>query len=141
MGVHTGITLHHFKKFFGENRTIGIDMYNINNDECVITADINTFTDNIPIAFAENDIGDCKVDPHTRFAAFEWAIANLVPSGVLITTSNLANDVFPRAVEDVCVEHNCEWHSLSEYNHMPWAIDMNDNSIWNTASMMMVIKK
>lgn len=140
MGVNTGHTLNLMKSYFGAHRTRGIDLYNFNKDEYVFELDINTIDYNIPIAYAENDIGDVKISPKDRLAGFKWAIKNLVPNGVLITTSDVANDLFGEDVNEIVKKHNCHSVRLDEYNNEPWARYMNEESIWNTISLMMVKK-
>ncbi len=140
LGVNTGCTLNLMKQHFGEFRTRGIDMFNVNNDPYVFTLDINNIDFDIPIAYAENDIGTVHECPEDRLFAFKWAIKNLVPGGMLITTSNVANEVFGESVESICKSHNCTWKRLDEYDHMSWASYMNKETIWNTISMMLVTK-
>ena len=140
LGVNTGYTLNLMKEHYGEYRTRGIDLFNINDDPCVFTLDINNIDFDIPIAYAENDIGTVHECPADRLAAFKWAIKNLVPGGVIITTSNVANEAFGEAVEDICDAHNCTWERLDDYNDQPWAQYMNEETIWNTISMMLVRK-
>jgi len=140
LGVHTGYTLNLMKKHFGEYRTRGIDLYNVYNDPCVFTIDINQIKFNIPIAYAENDIGSIKECPNDRLTAFKWAIKNLIPNGLLITTSNVANDAFGESVEDICLRNNCTWQRLDEFNDKAWAKYMNYKTVWNTISMMLVKK-
>lgn len=140
LGVNTGYTLGLMKDHFGVHRTRGIDLFNINNDPYVFALDINKINFDLPIAYAENDIGTVKESPSDRLAAFKWAIKNLVPGGMMITTSNVANEVFNERVEDICVEHNCIWERLDEYNDQAWARYMNEELIWNTISMMLVTK-
>lgn len=140
LGVNTGHTLKLMKEHFGEYRTRGIDMFNVNNDPYVFALDINDIDFDIPIAYAENDIGTVNESPGDRLAAFKWAIKNLVPGGMIITTSNVANELFGEKVEDICVQHNCTWQRLDEYDNQPWAQYMNEETIWNTISMMLVRK-
>lgn len=140
LGVHTGVTLQLMKEHFGSSRVCGLDIHNFTNDPCVMVCDIHDMTVAIPLAYAENDIGDAKIAPHDRLAAMKWAIKNLVPGGVLITTSEVANDMFGENVLDIVTDHNCTHERLDSYNHELWAQQLNANTVWNTISMMLVRK-
>lgn len=140
LGVHTGFTLNLMKKHFGKDRVIGIDLFNYNNDPCVYRIDINNIDFDLPLAYAENDVGWASIDPKTRYNAFLWSVKNLVSGGKLLTTSNVANDSFKRPVEDICIEHNCSWTRLDTFSQEPWARYIDEKTQWSTLTMMLVTK-
>ena len=140
LGTHSGYTLQLMKQHFGSSRTLGIDLYNPTNDPNIITQDITKIKTRFPLAYAENDIGIMYEAPQDRLAAMKWAISRLVPEGVLITTSNVANSAFGESVESICEAHMCTWTRLDEYDDQPWAKYLNTETPWNTISMMLVRK-
>ena len=140
MGVNTGYTFNLMKKHFGEHRTRGIDLFNINNDPYVYELNINEIDFNIPIAYAENDIGNVNEDPVPRLNGMKWALKNLVPGGILITTSNVANNQLGIDVDILASEFDCKTKRLDNYNNKNWAKHLNEKTIWNTISLMMVTK-
>jgi len=141
IGVHTGYTYNLMKEYFGANRVKGIDIFNYNNDPTVIECDVAQLDFKMPIAYAENDVGNVNIDPTPRLLAFKWAVANLVPNGKVITTSNVANEKFGERVEDICVEHGCTWQRLDAYNQTPWGKFINEKTKWNLISLMLVTKE
>jgi hypothetical protein len=140
LGTYTGYTLQLMKQWFGTHRVCGIDKFNPTNDPSVLIQDINEIQFNLPIAYAENDVGTMYEAPQDRLVAFKWAISNLVPGGVLITTSNVANAAFGESVESICSAHRCTWTRLDVYDNQPWAQQLNKETVWNTISMMLVRK-
>lgn len=141
IGVHTGYTYNLMKEYFGANRVKGIDIFNYNNDPTVIECDVAQLDFNIPIAYAENDVGNVNIDPIPRLHAFKWAVTNLVPNGKLITTSNVANDKFGERVEDICIEYGCTWQRLDAYNQTAWGKFINEKTKWNLIGLMLVTKE
>ena len=95
---------------------------------------------NIPIAYAENDIGNVNEDPVPRLNGMKWALKNLVPGGILITTSNVANNQLGIDVDILASEFDCKTKRLDNYNNKNWAKHLNEKTIWNTISLMMVTK-
>lgn len=140
IGVNTGVTFNKMKQKFGLHRTRGIDLYNYNNDSNVYELNINEIDFDIPIAYCENDVGIMAVQPQTRLNAMKWAIKNLVPGGKMLTTSNVANEAFGERVEDICEANGCTWERLDDYNDQPWARYINEETLWNTISLMLVTK-
>lgn len=140
IGIGTGHTLNLMKNFFGSTRTKGIDLYNFLNDPCVITQDIMTIDFDLPIAYAENDVGDINIDSAPRLYAYKWALKNLITGGKLITTSNVANKTFGVDVEQLARDHNCVTVRLDKFNNCSWAQTINTETKWNTVSMMLVTK-
>tara|TARA_B100000427_G_C15453054_1_gene570470 strand:- start:45 stop:605 length:561 start_codon:yes stop_codon:yes gene_type:complete len=140
IGVNTGYTFNLMKKYFGEHRTRGIDLFNVNNDPYVYDLNINEIDFNIPIAYAENDVGNVNEDPVPRLNGMKWALTNLVPGGVLITTSNVANKQLGIDVDRVVKSFNCNIYRLDNYNNEDWAKYLNERTIWNTISLMLVTK-
>jgi len=140
MGVYTGYTFNLMKQHFGEHRTRGIDLFNVNNDPYVYELNINDIDFNIPIAYAENDIGNINHDHKPRLKAMKWAIKNLVPGGILLTTSDIANDIFELDLVSLAESYNCKTERLDNYNNEYWAKYINESTIWNTISLMLVTK-
>ena len=140
LGVGQGHTLNLMKDFFGTDRTRGIDLYNFSNDPCVIAQDISLIDFNLPIAFAENDIGNMNIDPAPRLQGYIWCLKNLVKGGKLITTSNVANSAFGVDVEELAEDYNCTTTRLDNFNNEEWARFINNKSEWNTVSLMLVTK-
>ena len=140
LGVNTGYTFNLMKQHFGEYRTRGIDLFNVNDDSYVYELNINDIDFNIPIAYAENDIGELKYDPVPRLNAMKWALKNLIPNGILLTTSNVANKQFGEDVDELAKSFNCKTERLDNYNNEYWAKYFNESTIWNTISLMLVTK-
>ena len=141
IGVNTGYTFHLMKEHFGTHRTRGIDLFNVNNDSHVYELDINKIDFNTPIAYAENDVGNVNEDPMPRLNSMKWVLKNLISGGSLITTSNVANEQLGVDVEKIVSSFNCDIVRLDEYNNEDWAKYLNEKTIWNTISLMLVIKK
>jgi len=75
-------------KIFKPVRCIGFDLENVMSHPNVRVCDIRTLNREIPMALCVNEVGGWKVTPKSRQAAFDWAVKNIVPDGLLIEHSD-----------------------------------------------------
>lgn len=82
---------------FGPSRCLGIDIANPKNHPCVKVKNILDFdeSDDIPIAFAHNDLGSYPHTPTAKIAAQMWAAKNIVNNGYLLSRNSLNSAKFP----------------------------------------------
>lgn len=83
-------------KRYGSNRCIGFDLFNPTNHPNVVLKDCNNLSDydNIPIAFAHNDIGNMSQTPDLKIKTQKWLIKNIVKNGILLGNNNLNRKKF-----------------------------------------------
>ena len=76
---------------YGNERCIGFDLYNPANHNRVITKDCLTLSvqDDIPIAFAHNDVGSLSHTPDVKIHTHKWLSRNIVDGGYLLGNNNL----------------------------------------------------
>jgi hypothetical protein len=78
-------------RHFGYERCIGFDLYNPKNHPRVITKscwDLSEI-DNIPIAFAHNDVGSYPTTPELKLFTQKWLIKNVIADGFLLSNNNI----------------------------------------------------
>lgn len=76
---------------FGADRCIGYDLYNPSNHPQVKIKDCRHLStkDNIPIAFAHNDIGSIPHTPKLKYHTQLWLLDNIIEGGYLLGNNNL----------------------------------------------------
>jgi len=90
-GTHKAISFNLLCKIFGSERCIGFDLYNPSNHprvfikNCLDLSDI----DNVPIAFAHNDVGSLSYTPEVKIHTHKWLSKNIVPNGYILGNNNL----------------------------------------------------
>ena len=90
LGTHLCVSFEKLCKFFGPERCIGYDLYNPTNHPRVVLKNGLELgeSDNIPIAFCHNDIGNFPTTPKLKLHAQEWAIKNVIPGGYFLGNNN-----------------------------------------------------
>lgn len=91
MGTNVCITFGTLCEKYGENRCVGYDLYNPSNHPKVILKDCMGLSDedNIPIAFAHNDIGSFPHTPDLKIHTQEWLAKNVIKGGYVLGNNNL----------------------------------------------------
>lgn len=76
---------------YGKERCIGFDLYNPTSHERVIQKDCMSLSmsDDIPIAFAHNDVGSLSHTPDVKIYTHKWLCRNIVKNGYLLGNNNL----------------------------------------------------
>jgi len=91
MGTARAVSFDILCKHFGEDRCIGFDLYNpsehprVKIKDCMELSDI----DNIPIAFAHNDMGSLPHTPELKIHTHRWLANNIIEGGYLLGNNNL----------------------------------------------------
>jgi hypothetical protein len=90
-GTHKAVSFNILCDMFGSDRCIGFDLYNPSEHNRVFTKDCLSLSekDNIPIAFAHNDVGSLSHTPDVKIHAHKWLTGNIVPGGYLMGNNNL----------------------------------------------------
>lgn len=90
MGTNKCVSFNLLCKLFGEDRCIGYDLYNPTRHSKVITKDCNSLgnTDDLPIAFAHNDIGNFPKTPELKLHVQHWLARNTIEGGVVLGRNN-----------------------------------------------------
>jgi hypothetical protein len=138
LGVGSGHTLQEMKQHRGDDRVLGIDLYNPNHDPNVYCVDIKKLKIKLPCAYIENDIGDSssmygKTD---RWAATQWGISCLVKGGIMITS---ADHMIGHPVKSYAEQHGCQVVIMSNLDHELWAQYLN-STIWKTQGWFIITK-
>ena len=91
MGTNVCVTFGTLCEKYGEHRCVGYDLYNPSNHPKVILKDCMELTDedNIPIAFAHNDIGSFPHTPELKIHTQEWLAKNVIKGGYVLGNNNL----------------------------------------------------
>ena len=91
MGTARAVSFDILCKTFGNDRCIGFDLYNPNNHPCVKIKDCADMSpdDNIPIAFAHNDIGSIPHTPQLKINTQLWLMNNIIKGGYILGNNNL----------------------------------------------------
>lgn len=91
MGTARAVSFDILCKKFGYDRCIGYDLYNPSNHPNIKIKDCNNLNhvDNIPIAFAHNDIGSIPHTPELKIHTQKWLIDNIIEGGYLLGNNNL----------------------------------------------------
>lgn len=97
LGSNNCVSMQILIDHFGIDRCLGIDIANPRHHPCVKVKNILDFdeTDNIPIAFAHNDIGSYPHTPIAKITAQMWAAKNIVDNGYLLSRNSLNSAKFP----------------------------------------------
>ena len=95
MGTHNCVSFNLLCDHFGKDRCIGYDIANPTNHPCVKVKNILEVTDNIPISFVHNDIGNYGFTPTAKFHAQQWAAKNVVNGGYFLGRNNLNRAKLP----------------------------------------------
>jgi hypothetical protein len=90
-GTHKAVSFNILCDMFGSDRCIGFDLYNPSEHNRVFIKDCLSLSekDNIPIAFAHNDVGSLSHTPDVKIHAHKWLTGNIVPGGCLMGNNNL----------------------------------------------------
>lgn len=89
LGTHKCVSFNLLCEFYGKDRCIGFDIANPTNHPCVRTTNILEVTENLPISFVHNDIGNYGFTPVAKFYAQQWAAQNVVEGGYFLGRNNL----------------------------------------------------
>lgn len=114
MGTARAVSFDLLCKKFGSERCVGFDLYNPSNHPQVKIKDCNTLSvdDNIPIAFAHNDIGSIPHTPLLKCKVQEWLLKNIVKGGYLLSNNNLNRAKFK--FEELATQHGFQNTQFSE---------------------------
>jgi hypothetical protein len=90
-GTNRAVSFEILCDIFGKDRCIGFDLYNPNGHERVVIKDCMLLSkeDDIPIAFAHNDVGSLSHTPDVKIHAHKWLTKNIVPGGYVMGNNNL----------------------------------------------------
>jgi len=90
-GTHKAVSFNLLCEKYGKDRCIGFDLYNPSEHPCIKIQDCNELneSDNIPIAFAHNDIGSLSHTPDLKIHTHKWLTSNVIGGGYLLGNNNL----------------------------------------------------
>ena len=90
-GTHRAVSFDLLCERFGKDRCIGFDLYNPNEHPSVKIKDCLELSeeDNIPIAFAHNDVGSLSHTPEVKIHTHKWITSNIVDGGYVMGNNNL----------------------------------------------------
>ena len=90
-GTHKAVSFDLLCEKYGKDRCIGFDLYNPSEHPCVKIKDCVELSneDDIPIAFAHNDVGSLSHTPEIKIHTHWWLTKNIVPGGYLLGNNNL----------------------------------------------------
>jgi len=95
LGTHLCVSFDKLCKHFGYDRCLGFDLHNPTNHPRVTIKDCSELssTDDIPIAFCHNDLGNFPTTPKLKLHGQRWAMNNVVPGGYFLgnNSDNSAN--------------------------------------------------
>tara|TARA_Y100000361_G_C11159928_1_gene346596 strand:- start:2909 stop:3484 length:576 start_codon:yes stop_codon:yes gene_type:complete len=116
MGTARAVSFNVLCEIFGPERCIGYDLYNPSNHPRVKVKDCNLLSeqDNIPIAFAHNDIGSIPHTPELKYKTQIWLLNNIIKGGYLLGNNNLNRAKFK--FEELAVEKGFINTQFSELN-------------------------
>ena len=89
LGANRGVSMNILIDTFGRDRVIGYDLHNPSKHPNIEVKDVMSLTQEMPIAFAHNDVGSYSTQPIEKHAAQMWAASNIVPGGFLLGRNNL----------------------------------------------------
>jgi hypothetical protein len=97
LGSNKCVSFNILVDIFGSDRCLGIDIANPTNHPLVKVKNILDFdeTDDIPIAFAHNDIGSYPLTPMAKIKGQMWLASNVVDNGYVLSRNNLNSVKFP----------------------------------------------
>ena len=110
-------------KHFGEDRCIGYDLHNPSNHPRVFNKDCMELCekDNIPIAFAHNDIGSLSHTPELKIKTHKWLTSNIVGGGYMMGNNNLNRAKFK--FEEYMEEHGFK---NTQFSDLPSNFDISN---------------
>jgi len=90
LGTNNCISFDLLCQFYGYDRCIGYDLFNPTNHPRVKIKNVLDLdnSDNIPIAFVHNDIGNFELTPRAKLYAQSWAAKNVVKNGYFLGRTN-----------------------------------------------------
>ncbi len=105
MGTARAVSFDLLCQKYGKERCIGYDLYNPSDHPRIVVKDCSKLSDsdNIPIAFAHNDIGSIPHTPQLKYNTQVWLMKNIVPGGILLGNNNLNRAKFK--FEQLAIEH------------------------------------
>ena len=105
-GTARGVSFDLLCEKYGRDRCIGFDLFNPSNHSNIRIKNCYELgeKDNIPIAFAHNDIGSMVHTPDLKIHTHKWFINNAVPGGIILGNNNLNRAKFK--FEDIMSENN-----------------------------------
>lgn len=107
-GTAHGVSFNLLCEKYGKDRCIGFDLFNPSNHPNISIKDCHTLNeqDDIPIAFAHNDIGSMVHTPDLKVYTQKWLLNNIIPGGVLLGNNNYNRNKFK--FEELMTENNFE---------------------------------
>ena len=138
IGVGKGFTLKHMIARWGED-AVGIDLLNESQSEQVIITDVSKIDTTLPLSWVENDVASTGTDigRQLRWAGFVWALKNLKPGGIMISS---ADHMISQPATAMAVSMGCEVTPLTVYDHCDWAQYLNQQTPWKTSGYILVKK-
>ena len=90
MGTARAVSFDMLCDHFGAHRCIGYDLHNPSNHPRVRIKDCMGLTeiDNLPIAFAHNDIGSLSHTPELKINTHKWLLNNVIDGGYVLGNNN-----------------------------------------------------
>lgn len=90
-GTHKAVSFNILCEMFGSERCVGLDLYNPSGHDRVLIKDCLSLSDSddIPIAFAHNDVGSLSHTPDVKIHTHRWLTKNIVRGGYLMGNNNL----------------------------------------------------
>jgi len=90
-GTHKAVSFDMLCEKYGRDRCIGLDLYNPSEHPCIKIKDCLELSeeDNIPIAFAHNDVGSLFHTPEVKIHTHKWLTSNIVDGGYMMGNNNL----------------------------------------------------
>lgn len=90
MGTHRCVSFELLCDMYGHKRCIGFDLFNPTKHKKVIIKDCNLLddSDDIPIAFCHNDIGNFPKTPELKLHVQKWVAKNTVLGGIVLGRNN-----------------------------------------------------
>jgi len=113
-GTARGVSFNLLCEKYGKDRCIGFDLFNPSNHPNIIIKDCHKLNeqDDIPIAFAHNDIGSMVHTPDLKIHTQKWLINNIIPNGILLGNNNYNPKKFK--FEELMAENNFENHQFTD---------------------------
>lgn len=90
-GTHKAVSFSILCDIFGSDRCIGFDLYNPSGHSRVFVKDCLSLSDcdDMPIAFAHNDVGSLSHTPDVKIHTHKWLTKNIISGGYLMGNNNL----------------------------------------------------
>lgn len=115
-GTHKAVSFDLLCEKFGKYRCIGFDLYNPSEHPQVVIQDCMELSDvnNIPIAFAHNDVGSLSHTPELKIHTHKWLTNNIVSGGYIMGNNNLNRAKFK--FEEYMIENDFENTQFEDLN-------------------------